>query len=482
MTSPRLNYLSALIRFEGSFSGIDMTQQILIADDDDGILSALSLLMKSEGFTPVTVSSPIEALEAVRQQDICLVLIDLNYSMDTTSGEEGLKLIADIRKQDEIIPIIVMTGWGTIEVAVDAMKLGADDFIQKPWGNDRLLSIIQNQIKLANAQFQSQKLSQQNELLQAQVCPNLDIIAQSESIQKTLNIIQQVAVSDVNVLFTGENGTGKSMYARYIHDLSPRRHSPLVSVNMGAVTESLFESEMFGHVKGAFTDAKSARIGRVELADQGTLFLDEIANTPYSQQSKLLRILEENQFEKVGSSKTQTVDFRLLTATNSNLHMAVKDERFRQDLLYRINTVEIEIPPLKRRIEDIIPLAESFLKKVAKKYGNPPLSISSEAENSLKAYEWPGNVRELSHVMERAYILCKTDTVHTTDLGIYTTAYESQEFIKVVPENDLRTLEEIEISIAQQRLNHFNGNALTAAKSLGLSRSAFYRRLGKSKS
>ncbi|MFV1982791.1 MAG: sigma-54-dependent transcriptional regulator [Thiohalomonadales bacterium] len=460
-----------------------MKQNILIADDDEGIQSALKLLLKSEGLSPVIVDSPEQALAALRTQDFSLILMDLNYSLDTTSGHEGLKLITDIRLLDELVPIVVMTGWGTIEVAVRTIKNGANDFIQKPWENERLLTIIKNQIKLANFQIQSQKLTQQNQLLREEVNPGKYIIIESDSIKQVLNTLKKVAKSDVSVLFTGENGTGKSMFARYLHDLSTRKNSALISVNMGAVTESLFESEMFGHVKGAFTDAKSSRIGRFELADEGSLFLDEIANTPYSQQGKLLHVLEESQFEKVGSSKTQTVNVRLITATNSDLQLAVSEGTFRKDLLYRINTIEIEIPPLRQRIEDIIPLAKEFLASVAKKYSQAILSIDSVAVSALKSYPWPGNVRELSHVMERAHILCQSSIIQIHDLGLNVNISKKQERTEITSEieDELKPINEIEADIINKRLTHFDGNAEKTARSLGLSRSAFYRKLGNSK-
>jgi len=454
-----------------------MSQKILIVDDDSGVLSALTLLLKSEGYVPVSAESPEQALAALREREFKLVLMDLNYSRDTTSGQEGLDLIASIRQQDELIPVVVMTGWGTIEVAVNAMIEGANDFIQKPWENDRLLSIVKNQTKLAGAQQQSQKLSQQNQLLQDEINTSSEIIAESTLAREVLNTLNHVAKSDVSVLLTGENGTGKSLFARHLHNQSSRNQSAQISVNMGAVTESLFESEMFGHAKGAFTDAKSSRIGRFELADEGTLFLDEIANTPYSQQAKLLRVLEDSQFEKVGSSKTQTVNIRLITATNSDLQQAVKEGLFRKDLLYRINTIEIEIPPLRHRVEDIIPLAKAFLEKVARKYSQEVLSIDPGAQAALKSYTWPGNVRELSHVMERAQILCRTSTIQIRDLGLDLGGSESLE--SELPssniQNDLRPLSEIEADVFEKRLAYFDGDAPKAASSLGLSRSAFYR-------
>ncbi len=455
-----------------------MKHSILIVDDDDDILSALSLLLNAEGFTPIKANSPAQAIAVIRHDDVSLILMDLNYSRDTTSGEEGLSLISAIRQYNELVPIVVMTGWGTIDVAVAAIKKGASDFIQKPWENDRLLMTINNHMRLVQAQKQSQKLTRHNELLQAEIRPATDIVAESGIMQRVLETLHQVAKSDASILLTGENGTGKSLFARLIHELSPRRHAPHISVNMGAVTESLFESEMFGHTKGAFTDAKSARIGRFELADEGTLFLDEVANTPYSQQGKLLRVLEDRQFEKVGSGITQTVDFRLITATNADLNLAVKAGNFRKDLLYRINTVEIEVPALRYRPEDILSLASAFLAKAAQKYSQPPLEISSAAQKILQTYAWPGNVRELNHVMERAHILCKTSAVQPQDLGINTVA-PAEDIVLNGEQEYLKSLNEIEQEIISKRLSHYGGDALKAAKSLGLSRSAFYRRLEK---
>lgn len=461
-----------------------MKKTILVVDDDEGILSALTMLLRAEGFAPVAMSSPEQALAVLSREDVSCILMDLNYSADTTSGDEGLKLISAIRAQDELVPIVVMTGWGTIDVAVSTIKKGANDFIQKPWENDRLLAIINNQSKLAEAEKQTQKLRRQNQLLREEANLNGAIVAKSALTISVLNTLQHVASSDASVIFTGENGTGKSLFARYLHQLSARSHAELVSVNMGAVTETLFESEMFGHVKGSFTDAKTTRIGRFELADEGTLFLDEIANTPYSQQGKLLRVLEEKQFEKVGSSKTQHTNFRLITATNCDLQAAVNEGKFRKDLLYRINTVEIEIPPLRKRVEDIIPLANAFLATAAKKYTRPPLAIAPEAEAALKAYPWPGNVRELGHVMERAQILCKGECIHIHDLGLARTEQTLLVAHQQSPAaaQDLRTMEEIEQDIIAQRLAYFNGDAVKAADSLGFSRSAFYRRLEKLKS
>jgi len=467
-----------------------MKQHILLVDDDLDILSALKILLVPEGFTVQLCQTPEAALAAIAQHNFDLVLMDLNYSLDTTSGEEGLKLIAAIRKLDECLPVIVMTGWATIDVAVNTMKNGANDFIQKPWDIDRLIAIINNQIKLAQSEKNAQRLSQQNQLLQQQLDNEYrgELISQSATMQKTMAIIEQVANTNASILLTGENGTGKSMFARYIHQHSQRKSASLISVNMGAVTENLFESEMFGHVKGAFTDAKSTRIGRFELADKGSLFLDEIANTPYSQQGKLLRVLEDSQFEKVGANKTQLVDVRLICATNAKLDDAVIAGEFRKDLLYRINTIVIEIPPLRHRKEDILPLALSFLNECANKQSQSALTLTDEAQCALVNYTWPGNIRELHHVMERAQILGQCDVIGVEELGLpanFTKVEENSgqlEQQKNVGQGDgpeLLSLADIELNIIDQRLAHFDGNALKAAKSLGLSRSAFYRRLDK---
>lgn len=467
-----------------------MKQHILLVDDDLDILSALKILLVPEGFSVQLCQTPQSALAAIAQHNFDLVLMDLNYSLDTTSGEEGLQLIAAIRKLDESLPIIVMTGWATIDVAVNTMKNGANDFIEKPWDIDRLIAIINNQIKLAQSEKNAQKLSQQNQLLQQQLDSEYcgELISQSDVMQKTLAMIEQVANSNASILLTGENGTGKSMFARYIHQRSTRKSASLISVNMGAVAENLFESEMFGHTKGAFTDAKSTRIGRFELADKGSLFLDEIANTPYSQQGKLLRVLEDSQFEKVGGNKTQSVDVRLICATNAKLNDAVIAGEFRKDLLYRINTIVIDIPPLRQRKEDIFPLAQSFLSECANKQSQTAITLTDEAISALVSYDWPGNIRELQHVMERAQILCKSDVIDVVELGLPVSFIEVASKIPLVTEQsivgqerggEMLSLAEIELDIIDQRLTHFNGNALKAAKSLGLSRSAFYRRLEK---
>lgn len=464
-----------------------MNKNILLVDDDLDILSALKILLVPEGYGVNLCQTPSSALAAIKKMQFDLVLMDLNYSLDTTSGEEGLTLIADIRKLEDDLPIVVMTGWATVEVAVSTMQNGANDFVQKPWDIERLISIINNQLKLASSEKNSQRLTQQNQLLQQRLDSEFkgEIISQSPVMQKALVLIEQVAQSHACILLTGENGTGKSMFARYIHQHSNRKDANQISVNMGAVSETLFESEMFGHVKGAFTDAKSTRIGRFELADGGSLFLDEIANTPYSQQAKLLRVLEDQQFEKVGASKTQSVDVRLICATNANLNQMVAAGEFRKDLLYRINTIAIEIPALRHRKEDIVLLADAFLTQWANKYGRNKLVLDEQAKNALVSYDWPGNIRELNHVLERAQILCQGVFINVNDLGLSVNTTQTDTAKVDVKQGEftekqtLDSLADLELTIIDQRLKHFDGNVLKAAKSLGLSRSALYRRLDK---
>ncbi|MCG7537342.1 sigma-54 dependent transcriptional regulator [Pseudoalteromonas sp. OOF1S-7] len=457
-----------------------MNDPILIIDDDEGVRRALSLLLLEEGYASVQASSPGQAMQLLKQHTVSLLITDLNFTEDTTSAQEGLALIEQIRADDEQLPIIAITGWGSIEIAVKAMQLGANDFVQKPWENERLLTIVRTQLQLAKAHKRTQKLAVHNQLLQNELGVVSGLIAHSEPIKHVLATLSQVAKSDVSVLLTGENGTGKSLFARYLHDLSPRKDEQLISVNMGAVSENLFESEMFGHVKGAFTDAKSHRIGRFELADEGSLFLDEIANTPYSQQAKLLRVLEERQFEKVGASKTQSVNIRLITATNANLDDAVHQGSFRKDLLYRINTVQVHIPPLRERQADILPLAQHFLRRSIDKYAAQGRVLTPQAQSALQAYHWPGNVRELAHLMERAHILAPTEQIDVTHLNLPS---EQPRHIasssECTEQEPLLTLAELEQKALERRMSHFQGDAVAAAHSLGLSRSTFYRRLNK---
>lgn len=456
-----------------------MSDSILIADDDPDVISALGYLLKTEGFVVSTASTPADIISSLKHSKFDLLLMDLNYTQDTTSGKEGLELLAEIKKIDADLPIVVMTAWGSVENAVKAMQEGARDFVQKPWENERLLSIIQNQLLRSAAEKKNQKLSQENSLLRNQI--ELDegnILAQSQAMQALLEQLQKVAQTDAAILLTGENGTGKSLLARKIHEASARKGQPFICVNMGSIPESLFESEMFGHVKGAFTGANEHRIGRFELAHGGTLFLDEIGNTPIEQQAKLLRVLEQRQFEKVGSSQTQQSDCRIICATNANLTEAADAGIFRQDLLYRINTVILEVPALRQRRDDILPLTHFFLEKYCRQYHKPVLQIAKETQNYLRDYHWPGNIRELSHVIERAVILSESNAKTIADIG-------GIGQVKADTNNDgfdhNASFDDIEKAVLKERLDRFNGNGVEAAKSLGMSKSALYRRLEKYK-
>ena len=456
---------------------------ILIADDDASIVAALRLFLKSEGFKVTTATSPAEVEFLVKSKEIDLALIDLNYQLDTTSGIEGVELTQKLKDYDADLAVVCMTGWATVEIAVQVMQSGAGDFIQKPWENDRLLSVINNQLALRQQTKNNLKLTEENNNLKQQIAvlDGHDMVAESEAMKSLLRTLEQISQADINILITGENGTGKSLLASHIHQLSTRANNTFVTVNMGAITDSLFESEMFGHVKGAFTDAKVNRIGRVELAEHGTLFLDEIANIPLAQQAKLLRLLEEHQYEKVGASKTQQANIRVISATNSDLPAMVKEKSFRQDLLFRLNTFVVEIPPLKARLDDILPMAKAFIAKSAARYNKALPNLSEQAKLQLLAYQWPGNVRELSHTLERATLLASDEILPEHLMLVELVSEEPQESS---PANQYdyasdMTMDDIEKSVIEQRLKLNKGNASDAAKSLAMSRSAFYRRLDK---
>src|SRR5881396_2971214 len=343
--------------------------RILVADDQADVLAALRLLLKSEGFAIETAASPAGVIKAVDSQELDIVLMDLNYARDTTSGSEGLDLLTKIQAVDPTLPVVVMTAWGNVDLAVEAMRRGARDFIQKPWDNARLLTVLRTQVELVQALRRGQRLEAENIALRdSGTNGSAGIIAESPAMKKVLNLVERIGPADANVLITGENGTGKEVIARALHGVSTRSTKPLLSLNAGALAEGVFESELFGHVRGAFTDARTDRVGRFELADGGTLFLDEIANVPVNLQAKLLRVLETGEFERVGSSKTRKVDVRVLSATNADLNAEVAQGRFRQDLLFRLNTVEIDLPPLRDRREDIAPLAEHFLRRHSEHY------------------------------------------------------------------------------------------------------------------
>ena len=428
------------------------------------------LLFKAEGYRSDSVDSPPRVLELIRSEEFSLVLMDLNYSRDTTSGQEGIDLLTRIQELDPNLPVVVMTAWANVELAVEAMRRGARDFVQKPWDNVRLLTIIRTQIEFSQAVRKGKRLEAENEILRGQSRPTL--IAESAAMRPVLELIDRVGPSDANVLVTGESGTGKGLIAGLLHSVSPRFKKPLVTVNTGGLSEGVFESEVFGHVKGAFTDAKADRVGRFELADGGSLFLDEIANVALKHQAKLLSAIETGQFERVGSSRTLQVDVRVISATNADLRNEITAGRFRADLLFRLNTVEIQLPPLRERREDIPALAAFFLKRHQQRYRKSLAGFDDAALRSLTNHAWPGNIRELNHVVERAVLMAQTGWVRAGDLGF-------QENTNPALALEEMNLEDVEKLLIKKTLLRFDGNARKAAESLGLSRSAFYRRLEK---
>ena len=441
--------------------------RILVADDQPDVVEALRLLLKANGFSVVPTSSPAGVLGAVETEDVDVILMDLNYTRDTTSGREGLELLAKLHQLDPQLPVVVMTAWGSVEGAVDAMRSGARDYVTKPWDNTRLVTTLRSHVELADALRKSRRLSAENERLQTRA-PGM--VAESRAMKAVLELVDRIAPSDANVLITGEHGTGKEVVARRIHAMSHRAGKPFVPVNAGALSEGVFESELFGHVKGAFTGAAADRAGRFELADGGTLFLDEIANVPLAQQAKLLSVLQTGEFERVGSSRTRSVSVRLVSATNADLHIEAAEGRFREDLLFRINTVEVRLPPLRERREDIPALAAHFLRAHARRYRKNIESLDAEALRALLAHPWPGNVRELDHVLERAVLMARGDALEAGDLGLRVSATGA-------PSLEQMTLDEVERVLIQKALARHGGNVSDAAKTLGLSRSALYRRL-----
>lgn len=444
--------------------------RVLAADDQQHVLEAIELLLRPQGYEVETARSPALVREALATGSYDSVLIDLNYTRDTTSGREGLDLLSEIVALDSTTPVIVMTAWANIELAVEAMRRGARDFIRKPWENERLLAILRTQIELHRALQQAERLTAQNRLLQAEGRP--EFIAAAPAMQPVLDAITRIGPSEANVLITGEHGTGKEVVARTMHTVSPRASRLMVAVNTGAVPEGLFESELFGHVKGAFTDARTDRIGRFELADGGTIFLDEIGNVPIRQQAKLLRVLETGEIERVGSSRSRRVNVRVISATNADLRAACVSGQFREDLLFRLNTVEVHVPALRDRREDIPALAVHFLGRYASRYRRPVQGFEASALQLLMQYAWPGNVRELEHTLERAVLMCRGNEIQRADLGLDLVRPQGQNLEEL-------SLESVEAILIRKALQRFQGNVSQAAETLGLSRGALYRRMEK---
>jgi DNA-binding NtrC family response regulator len=444
--------------------------RVLVADDQVDILNALNLLLSDEGYEVTAARSPGEALEHLEAADFDLAVLDLNYTRDTTSGQEGLDLMERIKALDPTLPVLVVTAWSSVAGAVEAMRRGARDYIEKPWDDERLLLTVKTQVDLRRALRRSQRLQEANTRLQRGARPAF--IGDSPAIAAILQTIERVAPSDASVLITGEHGTGKEVVAAWLHAQSDRRGRPLVTMNAGGLAEGIAESELFGHVKGAFTDARFDRIGCFELADEGTLFLDEIANMPVRLQAKLLRVLQTGEVQRVGSSRLRYVNARLLSATNADLTSEISGGRFREDLLYRLNTVVIHLPPLRERPQDIAPLAKHFLAHYASRYRKPLEGFEADARAALSSHRWPGNVRELAHSIERAVLMVDPSAASIAARHLGLQAHRGGDAAR-----EALSLEEAERVFIEKVLARHGGDVRLAAEQLGMSRSALYRRL-----
>jgi len=439
---------------------------ILVVDDRADIRMSLSILLEDHNYKVIEAETPQVAQIKLKQDKISLIILDMNYRLDTTSGEEGIRFLQWLNSTNIQVPVIAMTAWSNVELVIQAMQLGAKDFIEKPWKNKQLLHIVKQQLSLNSLQLENEKFKQQ-----LNSSSPTQYQWRSACMLQLLDNIETVAATDANILLTGDNGTGKSELAKNIHQLSTKANHPLVSVNMGAISESLFESEMFGHVKGAFTDAKANRIGRFSLADNGTLFLDEIANIPLTQQAKMLRVLENGEYEVLGSSKTQFSNCRIISATNADFKHLIAHDKFREDLYYRLNTIELRLPSLHERSQDIIPLTQFFIAKFSQKYQRDYCELTHGAQQALIDYYWPGNIRELSHLVERAVLLSTNQSIDIEDLRL--TANNPK------IELPLMTLRDAEINLIKKALLQTDNNIPKAAKLLGLTKSSMYRRIEK---
>mgnify|MGYP000413531400 FL=1 len=446
---------------------------ILIVDDNKNVLSALRILLSDYFENIVLLTSPNTLMSELRDKNPDVVLLDMNFSAGINSGNEGLFWLSEIKKADEELPVVLFTAYADIDLAVKALKGGATDFVVKPWDNAKLLATLQSAYSLRQSRKEVKKLREKQSVLNRDIQKEEDICwGKSPAMQRLLTMIKKVAVTDANVLITGENGTGKELIAKMIHRYSPRAAETLIIVDMGAVTETLFESELFGHVKGAFTDAKADRSGKFEAADGGSLFLDEIGNLSYPLQAKLLSALQTRHITRVGSNKSISVDIRLISATNKNLFKSVKKGEFREDLLYRINTIHLEVPPLRERREDIPQLADFFLRRLARKYGKSDLKLGEKALCKLESYAWPGNVRELEHAIEKAVILSDNQELQPNDFYMRTpdeTSFVVESF----------TLEEMEKILIEKALRKYDKNISAVAAELGISRPTLYSKIRK---
>ena len=450
--------------------------KILMIDDDEDVLLAAKLLLKKHAHQVIIEKNPKKIPFLLNNDTYDVILLDMNFSKDITSGKEGFYWLSQILEREPSAVVIMITAFGDVEMAVRALKEGATDFVLKPWQNEKLLATISTAIKLNKSYKEVDKLKKAKKQLEEDINqPFKDIIGRSTALRHVFNLIDKVARTDANVLILGENGTGKELVARAIHQRSLRKDSSFISVDMGAITETLFESELFGHKKGSFTDAKDDRAGRFEIANGGTLFLDEIGNLSMPLQSKLLTVLQNRQVTRLGTNTPQEIDIRLICATNMPLHEMIGDNTFRQDLLYRINTVEIKLPPLRERIEDIPLLVEHFVKVYSKKYRKEVRSLHEDAIYKLQKYNWPGNIRELQHALERAIIMSDNTELQPEDFFFLTQNKSASQDLNT----DNLNLDEVERSVIERAINIHSGNISKAAKELGLTRASLYRRLEK---
>lgn len=450
-----------------------ISAKILVIDDNKSVLSALEILLQFEYKTVETISNPNQISSFPNLIDFDIVLLDMNFSAGVNTGNEGLYWLREIRKKAPHISVIMMTAYGAVDLAVKALKEGASDFILKPWNNDKLLATVKSAYELRKSRKEINQLKQKESNLKQVINDKKNtIIGKSTALNAVLKLVGKVAKTDVNVLVTGENGTGKELIAREVHRLSNRKDEVFISVDMGSISENLFESELFGHLKGSFTDAKEDRAGKFEAANGGTLFLDEIGNLSLQTQAKLLSAIQNKTIVRVGSNKSISVDIRLICATNENLDRMVSDGLFREDLLYRINTIMVEVPPLRERGDDILVLADFYLNTFTSKYNKPGLKINQDAQDKLRSYPWPGNVRELLHTIERSVILSEDNVLRATDFLLNSKN-------PVAFENHQLTLEEMEAQMISKALDQNDGNYSAAAEQLGVSRQTLYNKMKK---
>ncbi len=444
---------------------------ILIVDDNKSILSALEILLTGEFRNVTALQNPNQLITELGKNDYDLVLLDMNFKAGTSNGNEGLYWIKRIKEIYPEISVVMMTAYGDVELAVKSLKLGATDFVLKPWENEKMTATIKSALQLSLSKREVKHLREKEGILKKEI--NRDqkyIIGSSPQLMKVMNLVRKVAKTDANVLITGENGTGKELIAREIHRSSPRSDEVLVSVDMGAVTESLFESELFGHTKGAFTDAHESRPGKFEAANKGTLFLDEIGNLSFHLQAKLLAAIQNRQISRIGSNQAIPVDIRLICSTNKDLPSMVREGLFREDLLYRINTIQIEVPPLRERGDDIAVLTDFFLRKYSSKYNKPDLRINQQAQDKLNRYSWPGNIRELQHTIEKAVILSDDSILKPEDFFM-------KHIISGKNDDSIKTLEEMEHRMISKAIEKHGGNLSAAAEELGITRQTIYNKV-----